>query len=55
MYKKASSETVPLNDINFIEARAKFFRKLDELHANSVVMFYHDETWINVGDDGSDD
>ena len=42
---------LPLDDISFIAARAKYFRTLDELRADNAIIFYQDETWSNVGDE----
>ena len=40
-----------LDGINFIATRVKYFRKLDEFHADNTSIFYLDETWSNVDDD----
>lgn len=42
---------LPLDDIRFVAARAKYFRTLDELRAHNTIIFYQDETWSNVGDE----
>lgn len=42
---------IPLDDISFIAARAKYFRILDELRADDAMIFYQDETWSNAGDE----
>lgn len=40
-----------LDDITFVAARAKYFRKLDQLRADGALIFYQDETWSNAGDE----
>lgn len=42
---------IPLDDISFIAARAKYFRTLDKLRADNALIFYQDETWTNAGDE----
>ncbi|CAF2812906.1 unnamed protein product [Rotaria sp. Silwood2] len=42
---------IPLDDISFIAARARYFRILDELRADNAIIFYQDETWSNAGDE----
>jgi hypothetical protein len=42
---------IPLDDISFIAARAKYFRTLDKLRADKVLIFYQDETWTNAGEE----
>ena len=42
---------IPLDDISFVAARAKYFRMLDELREDNAIIFYQDETWSVVGDE----
>jgi hypothetical protein len=42
---------IPLDDISSVAARAKYFRILDELHADNAMIFYQDETWSSAGDE----
>ena len=42
---------IPLDDISFVAARAKYFRRLEELREDNAIIFYQDETWSTVGDE----
>jgi hypothetical protein len=50
-YKATSKIAIPLDATSFVAARAKYFRYLNDLRTNDVVMYYHDETWTNSGDE----
>jgi hypothetical protein len=50
-YKETNKVTIPLDSISFVAQRAAYFRRLDDLRANGVFIYYHDETWCNVGEE----
>lgn len=50
-YKRTSKVSIPLDSISFMAQRAKFFAKLDEARSNATVIYYHDETWANSGEE----
>jgi hypothetical protein len=50
-YKQTNKVPVPLESISFVAQRAAYFRRLDELRGASTNLYYHDETWCNVGEE----
>ncbi|CAF4615356.1 unnamed protein product [Rotaria sp. Silwood2] len=40
-----------MDSIDFIAQRASYFRKLNEIRQNGTLIFYHDETWFNSGEE----
>ncbi|CAF5017788.1 unnamed protein product, partial [Rotaria sp. Silwood1] len=48
--QRTSKVKVPLDSSSFIAARARYFQTLDELRSAHVHIYYHDETWVNLGD-----
>ncbi|CAF4698851.1 unnamed protein product [Rotaria sp. Silwood2] len=40
-----------MDSTDFITQRASYFRKLDEIRLSGTLIFYHDETWINSGEE----
>ena len=42
---------IPLDDISFIGAHARYFRILDGLSAEDAIIFYQDGTLSNAGDE----
>ncbi|CAF1553235.1 unnamed protein product [Adineta ricciae] len=42
---------MPLDSISYVAQRASYFRRLDDLRANGVFIYYHDETWCNIGEE----
>ncbi|CAF3071800.1 unnamed protein product [Rotaria sp. Silwood2] len=50
-YKAPSKLSIPLDSVSFMAQRTYYFRKLDEFREDNVLMFYHDETWTNAGEE----
>ena len=50
-YKQTHKVVVPLDSTSFIAQRAGYFRRLDNLRNDNAVVYYHDETWCNVGEE----
>ncbi|CAF3405572.1 unnamed protein product [Rotaria sp. Silwood2] len=50
-YKATAKISIPLDATNFVASRAKYFRYLNDLRSNDVIVCYHDETWTNSGDE----
>jgi hypothetical protein len=50
-YKRNSKILIPLDSVSFMAQRAKYFAKLDEIRSNGTVIYYHDETWANSGEE----
>ena len=50
-YKRTSKITIPLDSVSFMAQRAKYFAKLDEVRSNGSIIYYHDETWANSGEE----
>lgn len=50
-YKATSKISIPLDSIGCMYQRAKYFRILDEIRSDSTFIYYHDETWVNVGEE----
>ncbi|CAF3595812.1 unnamed protein product [Rotaria sp. Silwood1] len=50
-YKATSKIAIPLDATSFVAARAKYFRHLNDIRTNDVIIYYHDETWTNSGDE----
>ena len=50
-YKKTSKVKVALDDNSFVAQRAFYFRKLDELRKAGALIMFHDETWVNMGEE----
>ncbi|CAF4571633.1 unnamed protein product, partial [Rotaria sp. Silwood2] len=50
-YRRTSTICVPMDSTDFIAQRASYFRKLDEIRLSGTLIFYHDETWINSGEE----
>ena len=42
---------VPLDSPSFVAQRASYFRRLDDLRKSGALIYYHDETWCNVGEE----
>ncbi|CAF4197206.1 unnamed protein product [Rotaria sordida] len=50
-YKSTTKVKIPLDHVSFVAQRAKFYRKIDELRTADALIFYHDESWLNVGEE----
>jgi hypothetical protein len=50
-YKRTSKIPIPLDSLSFMAQRAKYFKKLDEIRSNGTFIYYHDETWVNSGEE----
>lgn len=50
-YKKTNKLVVPLDATSLIAQRAVYFRRLDKLRNDNAFIYYHDETWCNVGEE----
>ncbi|CAF3941892.1 unnamed protein product, partial [Rotaria sordida] len=42
---------VPMDSMVLMAQQASYFRKLDEIRQNGTMIYYHDETWINTGEE----
>jgi len=50
-YQKTSKVKLALDDNTFVAQRASYFRKLTDLRQSGALIMYHDETWVNVGEE----
>ena len=50
-YKQTSKVPIPLDPVSFVAQRAAYFRRLDELREAKAHLYYHDETWCNIGEE----
>ncbi|CAF4770778.1 unnamed protein product, partial [Rotaria sp. Silwood2] len=50
-YKSSTKVKILLDHVSFVAQRAKFYRKIDELRMADALIFYHDESWLNVGEE----
>ena len=50
-YKRTSKIVIPLDSLSFMAQRPKYFGKLDEIRSNGSIIYYHDETWANSGEE----
>jgi hypothetical protein len=50
-YKQTSKVALPLDSVSFVAQRAVYFRRLDELRDAGAHIYFHDETWCNVGEE----
>jgi hypothetical protein len=50
-YKSTSKIPVVLDDVSFVAQRASYFRRLNELRESGAFIYYHDETWLNAGEE----
>jgi transposase len=50
-YKMTNKVKVALDDNSFVAQRAFYFRKLDELRECDALIMFHDETWVNIGEE----
>lgn len=50
-YKTTSKVKVALDNNSFIAQRAFYFRQLDELRKAGALIMFHDETWVNIGEE----
>jgi transposase len=50
-YKMTNKVKVALDDNSFVAQRAFYFRKLDELRECDALIMFHDETWVNTGEE----
>ncbi|CAF1638577.1 unnamed protein product, partial [Didymodactylos carnosus] len=50
-YKQTSKVPVPLDAPSFVSQRAAYFRRIDDLRASGAHIYWHDETWVNVGEE----
>ena len=50
-YKQTSKVPIPLDSVSFVAQRAAYFRRLNELREAKAHLYYHDETWCNVGEE----
>ena len=50
-YKRTSKVQFALDDNCFVAQRAFYFRKLDELRKVGALIMFHDETWVNIGEE----
>ena len=50
LYKMINKIKVPF-DNNFFVAQRGFYRKIDELRKAGALIMFHDETWVNIGEE----
>lgn len=50
-YKQTNKVAIPLDSLSFVAQRAVYFRRLDDLRGSGASIYYHDETWCNVGEE----
>lgn len=50
-YRKTSKVKLALDGITFVAQRASYFRKLTDLRQSGALIMYHDESWVNVGEE----
>ena len=50
-YEQISNVTVPLDFVSFTAHLAAYFRYLDDLRNNNVLLYYRDETKCNVDEE----
>ena len=50
-YKPTSKIPVLLDDVSFVAQRESYFRRLNELRKSDAFIYYHDETWLNAGEE----
>ncbi|CAF3021399.1 unnamed protein product [Rotaria sp. Silwood2] len=50
-YKSTKNIKIPLDHVSFVAQRAIYYRKIDELRAADSLIFYHDESWLNIGEE----
>ncbi|CAF4321303.1 unnamed protein product [Didymodactylos carnosus] len=48
-YKSMPKIPVLLDDVSFVAQRAFYFRRLTELRESGAFIYFHDETWLNAG------
>ncbi|CAF1305118.1 unnamed protein product [Rotaria sp. Silwood1] len=49
-YKSTKRIKIPLGHVSFVAQRARYYRKIDELRAANALIFYHDKSWLNIGE-----
>ena len=47
VYKRTTKVTVPLDDLSFMAARARYFTTIERFRSDGSKIFRHDETWCN--------
>ena len=50
-YKATSKAATPFDATSFVVSGGKYFIHLADRRENDVVLFYHDETWLNAGEE----
>ena len=50
-YKQTIKVPIPLDSVSFITLRTAYFRKLNKSLEANAYLYYHDETWCNVGEE----
>ena len=50
-YKQTAKAKIFLDSASFQAQCAYYFRKLDELRSENVILYYHDETWLNKNEE----
>jgi len=50
-YKSTTKGKLPFDSNSMVAQRAYFFRKMDHLRQENAHVYYHDETWCNMGEE----
>ena len=50
-YRQTSKTSIPLDSVYFMAQRARYFRSLDDVRNNDTIIYFHDETWVNSGEE----
>ena len=41
---------IPLDSNKFIASRARYFETMKQLRDSDTQIYFHDESWVNLGD-----
>jgi len=50
-YKRTSKTSIPMDSISCMAQRANYFRTLDKIRNDGTIIYFHDETWVNSGEE----
>ena len=50
-YKQTSKVPISLTSVSFVAQRTAYFSRLNELREANAHLYYHDDTWCNVGEE----
>ena len=50
-YKTTSKIVIPLDSLSVMAQRSKCFTKWNEIRSNGSIIYYHDESWTNSGEE----